>query len=353
MTVPSGPERRPQPGQPLAGEPGAGPLVAVDARRPARSRRRSRRPAGWRRRGRASGRRRRPARARETPNSRREQVGGRPHVGVAHVRPARTAPARSGRARPPPSAARTARGRSTPTPRRRRAPRPARRAAATPPSDDRGQPAPALPVDGQRRARVTGSPACSAATRATSPPGPMQLPSTHLARSGSAGDRARRRRRRTGAARSAAVHRGQRAARRADRACGAPATITGRVRLGTVTRRPGPSCADQRSGRRRPARRRSAARSTLPAGGHGPAGQVEPEPRPLRRGQVLARPSGPRPAPPASASDGGDHLPEPGVRRRRRRRPRPGWPAQGRLDVVDEHGGAAGDARPRHPARRR
>ena len=345
-----------------AGTPGAaGPAAPPSARRAgrssrghvrraARSRRRSRRPAAvaiaraceraayssWARRGDAElarEQRRRPAPCRDRPARGRER--GALDSGSALA--------------PSTWAARTATAPSTPTPLPRPAPHPARRAAIeTAERRSAASPLRALPVDGQRRARVTGSPACSAATRRRRRPAPCSC-------------RARRRGGLPGGLelgrRAPLMHRrgevgggerGQRAARRPDGGPQRGDDQHGRVRL----------AAHGRSGRQRgrsrpvPARSATAARSTLPPAVTGQLGQVEPQPRPLRRRQLVPR-----------------RRPGRGQRRRvgddgRRRAARaggaarpttttsaPAAPAQRLLDVGDQHGGAAGDARPRRRGR--
>ena len=162
-------EDRPHPGQPLPGHPGPRPLVARSARRRGTSS-----ASNAPRRGRGHGprvraeRRTRPAapdrpRPRAATRSAASPISGSParRDGAVVANGASPGPGRSVDADSTPPAS------TTPT-----AARPGRPRRPAPPARCRTAGPRSVPV------RRPPSPACSAATRARSPPGPVQLPST-------------------------------------------------------------------------------------------------------------------------------------------------------------------------------
>ena len=344
-------ERGTQPAEPGGAQPVAGTLVAARPRPPGRPRRRSPRSPGSARRGRASGRRTRPAGRGRCRAPRRAGRRPAPCRG-RRARPARTVRARSARAPGRRRAARAATGRSRPTRRRRRGPGRGAGSMLTATSIA------ASPLPHCRSTvsagTSTGSPAVSAATRATSPPGPMQLPSTTSrgSRSGSAAARAAR----TGAARSAAVT-SAKALPAVPMAVRSAPTITGASSRGsswgllisrTTLERTGRSAraghVSRRGGSSPSSRRTRASRSTLPAVVSGgcshrcqsrgrPRGRAAPATR--RPGAVVG----------GVGEDSGDHRAEPGVRHGDHDDLAAGHRPERPLHVGHLHGGATGGHR--------
>ena len=251
------------------------------------------------RRERATGRRRRPAALAVDAGLLGEQVGGQAHVRVAGRRRGERRPLvahrarrrRGGRPEPPRRGAR-------PTRRRRRARPRARRAASPRATSIAARPLPHC------RSTVsagtsTGRPAASAATRATSPPGPMQLPSTtsRTALGQAAVARQRGEHRRGQLCRR---HVAPGAAGGADRRCAGRPRSPGTSWRGRriMAAGHGSDAAQPAAGRpavaggRQASSPASAARSTLPAPVRGNVGDVEPPPGPVRaveRGAARSR----------------------------------------------------------------
>ena len=182
----------------------------------------------------------------------------------------------------------------------------------------------------------TGSPACSAATRATSPPGPMQLPRTTSRRS-APGSSSSASARMTGAARSAAVSAASErpavpmGVRRAAIRTGASSGLTtGTLGAPRPTARP-------RRGRRRPRGRpcRPAVTGNCGRWNHS-RGRWTGDSRVPRR----------RPGPVGDGDvrdDGRDDVAEPAVRHTDDHDVRDAGSAQPEFDVGDQHGGPAGE----------